>query len=200
MPESPDILTEVQTRGDTSCGPEGDNCGATTTWSLNFTFMGCSIKVYYRTINCDNIVYFEEEAEIVDILSGSCTVDIAFIEGAYDEAIRMHMQTEIANAPECGGVRDLLLSKQIKTECQKYCIGPGPVGETNYYWTPCANVQSCCIETKYWCEVEGEVVVDTSKPITQNQVGQCEGEFTGTCYQQGPTPTGYNPCNTARCD
>jgi hypothetical protein len=198
--ESSDILTEVQTRGGVSCGPQG-NCGPTVPQTLSFSFMGCWIKVYYKTTTCDNVVYFEEESEIVDILSGTCTVDIAFIEGAYAEAIRMHMQNLISQAPSCGGQGDLLLSKQIKTECQRYCIGPSPVGQTNYYWTTCANVQSCCIETTHWCEVEGEVIIDASKPITQNQVGQCEGTFTGTCFQDpGPTPIGYNYCNTARCD
>ncbi len=193
------VETKIDSRAShLTCGPEGV-CEEPITNIRQFNYQGCAVEVSFDVTMCDNgtVIYFEETEEIVDILFGSCTVDESFIEGVYNQAIEDYMQSQIDRAPNCGSNSTLLTSKQINVECQKYCIGPSPVGVTSYYWTPCAEVQSCCIVTREWClDGEGNVV---SGPPSNEQIGECEGFFTGTCYQT-PTPIGYNPCITSRCD
>jgi len=205
IPEQAQLTENIENRGGPDCGPEGDCEPSVVEQVINVPVFGCSVTVIMRVTKCvdsytgDITVYFEEEEEAIDI-NGDCDgVSLEFIEAAYTEAIFRYVQSQYRDqAPFCSSGGFVLSSKQIKTECQKYCIGPSLPGTTNYYWSACANVQSCCIVTQKWCrDGEGNMIQDG--PPSNEQVGECEGFFEGTCFQQ-PMPINYNPCNTARCN
>lgn len=191
-------------RDNEPCGPQGLCDPTAFNQVISVNVGGCTVEVTVSITTCYDpsagmtTVYFEDENEAISI-TGSCPgVDIAFIEASYAEAIFRYLEAHYeANAPTCSSGGSILQSKQIKMQCQKYCIGPGPVGETNYYWTPCATVQSCCIETQKWC-VDGEGNLVKDGPSSSEDEGECSGFFEGTCFQQ-PSPINYNPCKADRC-
>lgn len=175
------FATDIEQRTQVSCDPQGV-CDPPQQRSWNFNYQGCGIRVYMTVTECPQldgslIVYFEEQQQIVDILNGSCQVDINFIEGAYREAVSRHMQNFIMRMPDCNSQDDpVVSSKFIKTNCQKYCYIPvfAVGGSPSYEWLDCSSQESCCIETTDWCvDGEGNKV---GTLISEDQVGDCEGE------------------------
>lgn len=194
------LESKFENRSELPCGPNGE-CDDPENRSWNFNYLGCDIIVYMTVTRClDNqnnlIVYFEEQDQIVDILSGSCTVDDSFIEGAYREAIRRFMPNVESQMPLCDSGGDpTVTSKQIKLNCRKYCYIPVfTIGEDpGYEWLNCSEEESCCIVTTEWCinsqeEIEGTV-------ISEDQEGDCDGEEETCPYSQHTSP--YAPSSSS---
>ena len=189
----------IENRSQTSCGPEGQ-CQNSINKSWNFNYLGCDIRVYMTVTECIDasgtlVVYFEESQQIVDILNGSCTVDLTFIEGAYLAAVENQMQSYKLQMPNCGSQNDpLVSSKQIKINCRKYCYIPvfALGGNPSYEWLDCSNQQSCCIVTTEWCvDGEGNTV---GTIVSENQVGTCDGSQESCPFSNSISP--YSPGNS----
>lgn len=190
----------IETRSQASCVPEGI-CQNSQSYSWNFNYLGCDIKVYMKVTECTDglgniTVYFEETLEIVDILSGSCSVTPSFIEGAYLAAVEIHMEGNYTNSmPDCRSESEpTVSSKQIKINCRKYCYIPVfSAGEyPSYEWLDCANQESCCIVTTEWClDGEGNAV---GTIVSEDTVGDCEGDEESCPFSNVISP--YSPGNS----
>jgi len=199
--EDAELLTSTRT---VSCTPEGD-CDLNGNYTFETAYDGCPVEVTKAFNRCYvngspiPTYYFDDNTLGLTVspnpfTNQTCFIPASVIEGWIDELIESFMNSNINELPACGSGAGLL-TKQIKTNCSRYCSTFGNVGEQNYSLQPCMTIQGCCIETTQWCENAGAA---NNIGSTRTVAGECSGDPITPCFLAN-SPTNSNAC-FSRCN